>query len=383
MKNFDNIRPLEGNEVPEAMQRLLNEKQFIDAAAIALPGVSAEELHAVMSSCKTIPDFQKKLVKPFLFGLAERTTSGVSLDVTHFKNQPATFISNHRDIILDAAFFNIYLFDKGYDTTEIAIGDNLLIHPWIKDLVRVNRSFIVERGVSTRQMLEVSSHLSAYIHHVIGEKKHSVWIAQREGRAKDSNDRTQESLLKMLNLGRKGRFLENIIALNITPLSISYEYDPCDYLKAAEFQLKRDNPDYKKQGADDLLNMRTGLLGFKGKAHFYIGKSINEQLKKLPADWDKKTQITATGNIIDSEIHKNYCIYSVNYIALDMLEKENRFSNQYTEEEKQAFETYLEKQLEKITIPNKDNNFLKNKILEMYSNPLKNKINAESEAIGY
>jgi hypothetical protein len=237
----------------------------------------------------------------------------------------------------------------------------------------------VQRGVSKRQMLEVSKRLSSYIHYTIKEKKRSVWIAQREGRAKDSNDRTQESLLKMLSLGGEGSFLENISILDITPLSISYEYDPCDFLKAKEFQLKRDDAEYRKQNIDDLQNMETGLFGFKGNVRFHIGRPINLRLNTISPDMDKMAQVIALGELIDNEIHKNYHIYPGNYVAYDMLYHNTSFADRYTREEKAVFEAHLEECLNKIKIANKDVEFLTHKLLEMYANPLKNKLSAEKK----
>lgn len=283
-------------------------------------------------------------------------------------------LSNHRDIVLDAGLLNIMRFENDLDTTEIAIGDNLLIHPWIDKLVRLNKSFIVKRGVSVREQLLSSKHLSEYINYDINEKGESVWIAQREGRAKDSNDRTQESLLKMLTLhGTHGSFAENLRCLNLVPLSISYEFDPCDYLKAQEFQQKRDNPDFKKTQRDDLLNMEIGILGQKGEIVFRFGDCINEELEKIKS-LDKREQVTAATQIIDKEIHRNYQIYKGNYAAYDLLYKTDRFKleGKYTEEDKRAFMEYLEKQLDKIEIENKDHDFLWDKMLIMYSNTLKN-----------
>lgn len=379
--DFDDIRPLEGQEISPAIERLLQEARFKHAIQFAIPEISFEEFSKQLSSCKNIREFQHRMIKPFLFSLADKTTAGISLEFNENAkgNTPSAYISNHRDIILDAAFFNILLMDKDFETTEIAIGDNLLIFPWIKDLVRMNKSFIVQRGVSKRQVLEVSKKLSAYIHHVIQIKKGSIWIAQREGRAKDANDQTQDSLLKMLSLYDKNNFLESIRALNITPLSISYEYDPCDYLKAAEFQMKRDDPEYKKRDIDDLINMETGLFGYKGQVRFRVCNPINSQLHTISTDLDKAMQVSAAGKLIDREIHKNYRIFPINYVAYDMLEQASDFSNMYTSEEKAAVEAYLNERLEKINIPNKDDDFLMTKLLTMYSNPLKNKLIAENQ----
>ncbi|MCD7973481.1 MAG: 1-acyl-sn-glycerol-3-phosphate acyltransferase [Candidatus Azobacteroides sp.] len=379
--DFDEIRPLEGNEISQAIDRLLKEDRFRHAVEFSVPGIDFEEFSTIMRSCKSIFDFQDKLIIPFLFGIANRTTSELTIYGMESirKEKPATYISNHRDIILDAAFFNIQLFRDGFDSTEVAIGDNLLIYPWINDLVRINKSFIVQRGVSKRQMLEVSKRLSSYIHYVIKEKKNSLWIAQREGRAKDSNDRTQDSILKMLSLGGEKSFLENIKELNVTPLSISYEYDPCDYLKAQEFQLKRDNPEYKKQDIDDLRNMETGIFGFKGKVHFHICNSINDKINQISPDADKTIQVSSVGKLIDEEIYKNYLIYPINYIAYDQLHGSNNFEKKYTSKEKEDFNAYIEGRINKIILPEKDKEYLTTKLLEMYSNPLKNKLMIEKK----
>ena len=289
------------------------------------------------------------------------------------EGKPAcTFISNHRDIVLDASFLNVMLYDVGYGMTQVAIGDNLLIRPWIKTFVRLNNSFIVKRGVSVRQMLEVSDTLSAYINHTIKDTKESIWIAQREGRAKDSNDQTQPSVLKMLCMAGGKDIIGNLKSLNLVPVAISYEFDPCDYLKAQEFQLKRDNPEYHKTQRDDLLNMETGILNNKGRVHFTISKLINEQLDQLDPNMNRNELFAAVASIIDKEIYRHYRFYPNNYVAYDLLSGTRRFSDHYGLKDKKAFEEYLQKQLDKIVIPNKDENFLRKKILEMYANPLKN-----------
>ena len=283
--------------------------------------------------------------------------------------------------MLDASILCVLLAQNGYDTAEIAIGDNLLIHPWIQDVVKLNKSFIVKRDVSMRQMLEASKLLSAYIHYAITQKKQSVWIAQREGRAKDSNDKTQESLLKMLSLGSDADFIDAIRRLNITPLSISYEYDPCDYLKAKEFQLKRDNPEHKKSPHDDLLNMETGIFESKGNIHFQIGRPINQMLCQITANaQDKNETITAVAGLIDREIYLNYKFYPVNYIAYDRLWGDNKtFSSLYAAKDIENFDLYLQKKLDLIDIPDKDIDFLTEKILEMYAYPVKNQLESRQQ----
>ncbi len=262
--NFDEIRSYNPEEVPAVMQRLCEEKPFMKVVSTLFPLMPKEQLKHKLLSFRNSDDLQKEMVYPFLQYLEANMTTGIKLTgLENIENKKKyLYISNHRDIILDSALLCSKLIENGMETVEIAVGDNLLVFPWIEKLVRVNKSFIVQRGLSTRQVMESSKRLSAYIRHVLYEKKNSVWIAQREGRAKDSDDRTQTSLLKMFNLaGKTNDLIENLKELNICPVSISYEFDPCDFLKAKEFQQKRDNPEFKKTQQDDLINMQTGVMG--------------------------------------------------------------------------------------------------------------------------
>ncbi len=371
---FNDIAPIEDENVRKTIEELLVDPGFIHAVKYILPDIDWDEFSVEMLKYNSKFDFQNKMIAPTVWGITRKTSSSVNSDGWENlqDNKAHLVISNHRDIVLDAGILNILLDEKGLPTTEIAIGDNLLIHPWIEKLVRLNKSFLVKRGVSVRQMLEVSSHMSEYIHYTITDKQASVWLAQREGRAKDSNDKTQESLLKMLTLYPKTlSFTDSIRELNIVPLSISYEYDPCDYLKAMEFQLKRDNPEYKKTQLDDLRNMEYGLLGFKGNIHFRFGKEINDRLDPV-SSFDRKEQAGEVARIIDKEIHSNYEFYPCNYIAYDALDRTRRFREKYTEKEASDFNEYLAKQMNKIQLENKDEDFLRHKLLEMYSNTLRN-----------
>ena len=373
--NFEDIRPLNQDEVQAAIEELLASEEFRHALRYVKPDLDWDQLSAAMRACKTKEQFKSTLAYDAVMTVAKKTTFSLTISGRSRlpEGKPAcTFISNHRDIVLDASFLNVMLYDVGYGMTQVAIGDNLLIRPWIKTFVRLNNSFIVKRGVSVRQMLEVSGTLSAYINHTIKDTKESIWIAQREGRAKDSNDRTQPSVLKMLCMAGGKDIIGNLKSLNIVPVAISYEFDPCDYLKAQEFQLKRDNPEYHKTQRDDLLNMETGILNNKGRVHFTISQLINDQLDQLDPNMDRNELFTAVASIIDKEIYRHYRFYPNNYVAYDLLSGTRRFSDHYGLKDKKAFEEYLQKQLDKIVIPNKDENFLRKKILEMYANPLKN-----------
>lgn len=373
--NFEDIRPLNQDEVQAAIEELLASEEFRHALRYVKPDLDWDQLSAAMRACKTKEQFKSTLAYDAVMTVAKKTTFSLTISGRSRlpEGKPAcTFISNHRDIVLDASFLNVMLYDVGYGMTQVAIGDNLLIRPWIKTFVRLNNSFIVKRGVSVRRMLEVSGTLSAYINHTIKDTKESIWIAQREGRAKDSNDRTQPSVLKMLCMAGGKDIIGNLKSLNIVPVAISYEFDPCDYLKAQEFQLKRDNQEYHKTQRDDLLNMETGILNNKGRVHFTISQLINDQLDQLDPNMDRNELFVAVASIIDKEIYRHYRFYPNNYVAYDLLSGTRRFSDHYGLKDKKAFEEYLQKQLDKIIIPNKDENFLRKKILEMYANPLKN-----------
>lgn len=380
--NFDDIRPLNNDEVKDAIEALVANEDFERAFRYIKPDLDWKEFAGVMRAFSTKEEFKSKLSYAAVMMVAQRSTFSLTISGRSRlpkDKKPCTFISNHRDIILDAAFLNVMLQDVGYGMTQIAIGDNLLIRPWIETLVRLNNSFIVKRGVSVRQMLEVSKTLSAYIRHTIKETKESVWIAQREGRSKDSNDRTQGSVLKMLNMSGEQDILSNLMELNVLPVAISYEFDPCDFLKAQEFQQKRDNPDFVKSQRDDLLSMETGILKNKGRVHFTLTTPINDELSKLDKEMDKNELIAAVAAIIDKEIYKHYRFYPCNYVAYDMLTGTKRFSGNYGLKDKKQFEEYLQNQLDKIVLPDKDEAFLRTKILEMYTNPLKNHLAAANE----
>jgi len=378
---YEDIRPFRDAEVQEVLSNLLDDKQFISVLGAVLPGAPLEAIKGKLKNIKSVSEFQRNFIYSLVVDIAKKTAT--SLDLSGFKyldkKSSYTFVSNHRDIILDSAFLDILLIDKGLDTFEVAIGDNLLIYPWIKDLVRLNKSFIVKRNLPVRQQLTASLELSSYMHYTIKEKGQSIWIAQREGRAKDSDDRTQESVLKMLNLGGSGSVLDNLSSIQIVPVSISYEYDPCDYLKAKEMQLKRDNPDYVKTVQEDLLNMKTGITGFKGRVFYKITPCISDELVKMEVGMHKNELFEKIANLIDHRIHVNYHLYPGNYVAADMLDGLERFSDSYSAREKENFASYLKQQLDKIDLEDKDEDFLRKRMLEMYANPLKNKLKAEKQ----
>ena len=383
-KEFDDMRAYGPEDLPEAYERLTADPQFKAVVEKVFPHVPFEALSAKLKQCKTNLDFQVTFCYPFLKDLLSKASTGCDIDITNIDiNRRYTFVSNHRDIVLDSALLDVMLIDSGFKTTcEIAIGDNLLAAPWIKDLVRVNKSFIVLRSAGIREMLTNSKRMSEYMHLVINEKNDNIWIAPREGRAKDSDDRTQEAILKMMAMGGEGSATERLRQLHIVPLSISYEYDPCDYLKAAEFQLKRDIEGWKKSKQDDVLSMQTGIMGFKGAIHYHCAPAIDDYLEQIPADTPKGDIFKVVASHIDKCIHSNYRLYPNNVAALDILEGTSHGG--YSESEKATFEQYIAKQLSKtVDMLNKlgitpDKPFLRERMLTMYANPARNKKNIEN-----
>lgn len=377
--DFEDIRSFRDEEYREKASALLQEPQFKKVIDTVMPEIDYKLFGMKMLSLNSIYEFQKEIIAPFVYKLMSQTSDGLQNQgiecLSPDKNY--LFMSNHRDIVLDASLLCIVLFEHNLDTCEIAIGSNLLIYQWIADLVRLNKSFIVKRGVGVRQALEAAQQLSGYIHYAINDKKQSVWIAQREGRAKDSNDRTQEALIKMLTLGRSGNVLDNIRQLNIAPLAISYEYDPCDSLKAFEFLQKSKNPDFKKSPQDDLVNMQTGIMGYKGIVNYAFTPCINDELSHIDPNSDRSEILQAVCKIIDRHIHSHYRIYPGNYVAYDKLYDTQRFAGEYTAEQKAKFEQYLHGQITKLgNFSTDDYNYMYDKMLLMYSNPLKNKLEA-------
>ena len=412
LSEFDEIRPYEAGEMKQAFNDLLNDRQFsvmLKGFTPWLPkGLRNGLLKLAFVGVKTPLDFQKRFMKPIVWHIVRKHTDGLTFNDSCLETSSVecrfdgryTFVSNHRDIVLDSAFLDVLLVKAGYPTTvEIGIGDNLLIYPWIKRLVRMNKAFTVRRGLTPHEMLRSSKLMSSYIHYAVTQKKENIWIAQREGRAKDSDDRTQESVLKMLAMGGSttpdaspsgfsttpdaspsGSIspADKLRDLNIVPLTISYEYDPCDYLKAQEFQQKRDNPAFKKSRQDDLDNMKTGIFGYKGRVAYCCAAPINSWIDEL-RDCSRNEFFTRLSERMDQELHRNYTLYPCNYIALDELEGNNRHASHYTAEDKKRFEQYLQGQLKKISIPNKDEAFLRERMLTMYANPLRNYLKTKHE----
>lgn len=379
---FDEIRPVADHEIRDNFEALLRDRVFMQVLKGFVPWMPKSILRGALRctaiGVKSALGFQKRYMLRVMNLLIARTIERLTFDSDALPQKKAgyTYISNHRDIVLDSALLDVKLIEAGFpNTVQIAIGDNLLAYPWIKRFVRMNKAFIVRRSIAPKELLAASRLMSRYMHFVIGTGTDNIWIAQREGRAKDSDDRTQVGVLRMMTLGSEESPVEALRNMHLVPLTISYEYDPCDYLKAKEFQLKRDNPAYKKTKQDDLDNMKVGIFGKKGRVHYQLSPCIDSELSRyehLPP----KELFEAVAHHIDRSIHKGYRIYPGNYAAADLLEGGSRFAERYTPKEKAAFEAYLQSRIDLIDIPEKDEPYLRERMLTMYANPLYNYLKA-------
>lgn len=369
---FNDIRCFDDSEVAVYLPKLLAEPTVQQVLGMLLGPELMQKMQQAAPSLQTVYDFQSTYIIGLLKALMAKTTAGVQLLGAEKLDKSAAylFMTNHRDIVLDSAFLNAMLFFNGFQTTQIGIGNNLLIKPWIEWAVRLNKSFVVRRDGGVREQLLISKHMSAYMRYVLTQVNESIWIAQREGRAKDSNDITAPAIIKMLNMSGEGTFVEKLRALNIAPVAITYEYDPCDYLKAKEYQQKRDDANYKKQPADDLLNMQTGIMSYKGRISYVVAGPL-----EVPDAWNdvpRAMQADVAAAAIDKMIHANYQLFPNNYVAADLLSENQDFADKYTAEDKQTFVAYIEEQLQKIDLPNRDDAFLRSKMYQMYANPVYN-----------
>lgn len=377
-QEFDEIRPYYDDEVQDALQRLLQDPYFLRFVQQVIPNLDKEKVKRLLGDVKTIRGFQEKLMYPMAKAVAESTAKEITTSETE-KLEPEQghlFISNHRDIILDSAFLNLLLFQNNMETCEVAIGNNLLIQPWIKDLVRLNKNFIVHRNVPAKQLYEYSLQVSNYIRRSIVEKHVSVWIAQREGRTKNGHDLTQAGLLKMLSIsGTSSDILENFKALNIIPLAISYEYEPCDYLKARELYIKQQTGQFKKTWQDDLKSMLQGIANYKGRIHFAMGTPLAELLNGMEMPVNKNDLVKRIAELIDQEIYARYHLWPTNYVAYDLIQNSDYYADKYTADEKAHFLQHIDKLTEKADEPPEE---IRAIILKMYAAPVENKMKQKS-----
>lgn len=360
------------DEVQEAIQELFGYPAFLAGMKNFLPAELNAHILQAKDHAETAYDFQKNIIYPFLkliirSSMTGLTSSGLEqLD----RDEKYLFISNHRDIGLDSAFLNMVLFEHGFPTSQIAIGDNLMKHRIAELIFRINKSFVVKRSGSPRELYEYSVRLSNYIRDLITQHKDSVWIAQREGRAKDGNDRTQVGLLKMLSLCCADDLTAHFRAMQVVPVAISYEFDPCGKLKMLEYLKKQADPGYKKSFQEDLEHILLGLRGPKGQVHIHFGKPLREELEALAAANTPKAKLEALAALIDRSIHLNYKLHPVNYVAHDLLLDQQKYKQHYTPEEWAAQVRFFEEQMQGV--PQDQYEAGRRYLLSMYANPLLN-----------
>jgi glycerol-3-phosphate O-acyltransferase len=285
------------------------------------------------------------------------------------KNTSYLFISNHRDIILDTSLLNVCLFDHGLVMTASAIGDNLVKRDFMNTLAKLNRNFLVQRGLSPRELLQSSKLLSEYIGQLLLRENRSVWIAQREGRTKDGNDATHTGVLKMLAMGSdETNVMDYFKKIKIVPVSISYEYDPTDALKMPQLMAEAKEETYIKEKNEDFITLLSGIIGQKKRIHIHVGAILDSELDQIKAENDNANkQVQALAQVIDDSILQSYKLWPTNYIAYDLLNNCNEFASNYTEDEKSLFERRLELKIDCA------NEIMKEGFLNMYANPVVNK----------
>lgn len=373
INTFEDIRPYADHEVNQVIQRVLDLPLYRSLGRHFFPEMDSELLLGTFRNIHSIHDFQTKVIYPILKKIISETSTGLSDSgfETLKTDQPYLFISNHHDIILDPSLLNVVLYEKGFSTTQVAIGDNLMKQDWIRDIARLNKSFIVHRSPTGKEAFFYSQRLSNYIRKTIIDDNESVWIAQREGRAKDGNDFTQVSLLKMLGYGGDEDKFEYLKSLNVLPTAISYEYDPCDIMKVKEILEKERNIHYKKKDKDDERSMIAGLTGYKGRIHISIGSVILDEFDEIIHHDTSKEQFSSLAATIDEQIQRNIKLWPSNFIAYDMLMNLNAYQQEYTEEEKRQFIEYIESRLQKNLLLDPES---KERLLSIYANPVKNKI---------
>ena len=371
--NFDDIRPYNDSEVKQKLRILLKDKVF-DEVLLHLfknrPKVQMVKFQ--LRRVRSIKQLQGVFIYDLLHWLVDKTSKGLKctgIDKLD-KKKPYLFISNHRDIILDAALLNFLIFEYGMNTTQIAIGDNLLLYEWIEHTVKLNRSFIIKRSLPPRELMMASKKVSHFIRKSIVDDKMSIWIAQREGRTKDGNDKTQDSVLKMLNMSNKGGISDGFNELNIVPVSISYEIEPCGLAKLKEL-IKKEHYGQLKTSKDDLKSMSMGMFAPKGRIRVAFGDPIKTNFTLAQNNEQRNKYIRNIAELIDDQIYKNFKLWPSNYVAYDMLMQEHRFKDKYTEEEQKRFEIMVEQAMVNIDYPITD---LQERFLKLYANPVINKL---------
>ena len=372
MTKFDSIRPFYDSEVNTALKSLLHHPMMKAMMDFTFPEIEETTWKDQLSRTHSIRDFQINFVYQSIQRVLERSSEG--LTTSGFEklepNTPYLFISNHRDIILDTSLLNVSLFDHGLVMTSSAIGDNLVQKEFLLKLSRLNRNFLVQRGLSPRELLQSSKLMAEYMYHLLSKENRSVWIAQREGRTKDGNDATHQGVLKMIAMASdEQNCMDFLKKIKIVPVSISYEYDPTDALKMPQLLAISKDEEYIKEKNEDFITLLSGIIGQKKRIHIHVGDILENEYEKIKIENDNNNkQIQALAQVIDDSILKSYKLWPTNFIAYDILNTTSRFAHLYDDKERQLFERRLEMRIDA------ENETMKAGFLAMYANPVVNKL---------
>ncbi|NNE56212.1 MAG: glycerol acyltransferase [Flavobacteriales bacterium] len=380
--DFEDICPYRDDQVPEVIDRLIKEPRLYEMMEWVYPSHSKEDIKEMLREVHSVDDFQHTISGPAFKVITQMTTSGLTFtNMDHIDgNTPYLFLSNHRDIILDSALLNVSLMEKGIPTTQIAIGNNLLQNPLIYDLVRINKNFIVNRDVNPREMLLYSQRLSNYIRKTIVDDKTSIWIAHKEGRSKDGDDRTANGLLKMLSMSAEGD-TDGLKELNILPTVVSYEFDPCDLFKVNELLALKTTGEYTKQENEDFASMIKGVTGHKGNVNIAVGEPLDKTIDRIGQIDNKNDRIRELARVIDEQMHTLFRLWPSNFIAYDWLHGTKKYKAEYTPIQRVTFRNYIRGRVLKMVVARKKlghqrEGFMKQVrelLLQMYANPVINK----------
>ena len=379
MQRFDAIRPYYDTEINKAIQKVVHHPMMKALMNFTFPEIDDEVWKEQLKKTYSIRDFQCNFIYQSVLQVLKRSSDGLTTSGFEKleKNTSYLFISNHRDIILDTSLLNASLFDNDLVMTASAIGDNLVKKAFLDVLAKLNRNFLVQRGLSPREMLQSSKLMSEYIGQLLLRENRSVWIAQREGRTKDGNDATHPGVLKMLAMGNDEDNLINYFKkIKIVPVSISYEYDPTDALKMPQLKAEANNEIYIKEKNEDFMTLLSGIMGQKKRIHIHVGDVLDKEIDTIASNYENSNkQIQALAQVIDDSILQSYHLWPTNYIALDLINKSNEYKSFYTENEKSLFERRLEMKID-------ENNPVELcAFLNMYANPVINKMKYSIEEI--
>lgn len=371
LNEFTDISPYTDAEAVEALGKLADHPAVVEVSKAIFPDKEPEFLRKILKSVKSIDEFQILVMNKAVEWVLSTTAHNFSYDgIGNLKKINGKFLamSNHRDIILDPAITQVVLYRNAIPMTEIAVGSNLLTNKYIEYLIRSNRMIKVIRGINARQLYLSSQVLSKYIRECITSGRSSIWIAQREGRAKDGIDTTEQGLLKMLDMSGTADFTTNFEELNIVPLSISYEYEPCDILKARERLISRTQK-YVKGSREDFISIMTGIEQQKGNIHLNIGSPLTHDEIEAASCCNKNDRYQAIRHAVDVRIIEGYKLWKTNYIGYDMVNHTFKYRDKYTPEDVAQFTDYVEHQLDKVeqSLCRAD---LRDIFLRIYANPV-------------